>query len=273
MNSYFLTLLVGIETINPVWVEPYLDADGLGLMTTCALPVYDRSKADEPFLIGVVGIDVMMQDLYNLGDKKTVDNKLIQRSMQACTKSVVSKCQLNSIRKPKFACSLTVGEKCNALKSSISYCAESIGDVFCNTVDTNINKEDINKCCADCKSSEVGKIVGIVVGDSKSSEVGKIVGIVVGVIVVLVIIIVIIVLYKQGKICQKEVSDGNHSPNLGQGKICQTEVSDRNNSPNLGQGNDNAQASRGAQAANNIVFYQQANQYAQPAKNHSNNIL
>ena len=76
MNSYFFALSLGIETKTPVFVEPYEDAHGLGLMTTCSLPVYDRT-GDTPFLIGVVGIDIMMKDLYDISDAATVKKKLI----------------------------------------------------------------------------------------------------------------------------------------------------------------------------------------------------
>jgi len=43
--------------INPLWIEPYLDANGLGELTTCSIPFYDRN-VNPPLLLGVLAIDL-----------------------------------------------------------------------------------------------------------------------------------------------------------------------------------------------------------------------
>ena len=43
----------------PVWSPVYQDATGLGLVTTIAVPVYDKSKQ----LIGVVGLDLTLDEI------------------------------------------------------------------------------------------------------------------------------------------------------------------------------------------------------------------
>lgn len=57
MSSYTSLIARGIEITEPVWVEPYPDASGLGEITTVSMPVYDRSSGT-PFLIAVVGMDI-----------------------------------------------------------------------------------------------------------------------------------------------------------------------------------------------------------------------
>lgn len=44
---------------DPLWTAPYVDATGLGLVTTSAAPVYSRGGE----LIGVVGLDLTLSDL------------------------------------------------------------------------------------------------------------------------------------------------------------------------------------------------------------------
>jgi voltage-dependent calcium channel alpha-2/delta-3 len=43
------------------WTAPYLDASGLGMMVTAALPTYDTSQ-EFPELLGVVGHDILLSD-------------------------------------------------------------------------------------------------------------------------------------------------------------------------------------------------------------------
>jgi hypothetical protein len=43
------------------WTAPYLDASGLGMMVTAALPTYDSSQ-EFPELLGVVGHDILLSD-------------------------------------------------------------------------------------------------------------------------------------------------------------------------------------------------------------------
>jgi hypothetical protein len=43
------------------WTAPYLDASGLGMMVTAALPTYDTSQ-EYPELLGVVGHDILLSD-------------------------------------------------------------------------------------------------------------------------------------------------------------------------------------------------------------------
>ena len=207
MNSYFFSLSLGIENKRPIWTEPYEDSAGLGIMTTCALPVYDRTST--PFLIGVVGIDIIMSDLYDLADEKTVKNKLITKSMQSCAKPNLSNCELNSVRKDGFTCELTEAEKktgCSKVKNSIEYCPSLMDNVFCNKMEIVLKDEVKDLCCASCSSGSIAVVLGLIIG-----------------LVLLISIIVVIVLWKKGKICVP-LNNANNRPEIPRQPVIQDPV-------------------------------------------------
>ena len=57
--EFFSLLRESKEVVEPVWVEPYDDAFGLGVVTTVSQPVYDSQSK----LIAVIGIDVSVANL------------------------------------------------------------------------------------------------------------------------------------------------------------------------------------------------------------------
>jgi hypothetical protein len=79
MSTYYNVLSLGIKLTTPIWTEPYNDASGLGNMTTCALAVYDNTR-NPPLLLGVVGVDVLMDELQKYDNHQTVLKGLISRS-------------------------------------------------------------------------------------------------------------------------------------------------------------------------------------------------
>ena len=77
--QFFEILKAGGES-KVVWAEPYVDANGLGKVTTAALSVYDTTR-NPPVLIGVVGLDVTLQDLTKLEPNyNQLLNILVKRS-------------------------------------------------------------------------------------------------------------------------------------------------------------------------------------------------
>ena len=214
INSFIITLSLGVETKKPVWTHPYNDASGLGYMTTCAIPVYDRTTSP-PFLIGVLGIDIMMADLNSLADNKIVENKLLSKTMQSCTIPNSNKCSLNSIRKDDFICELTEEERkipCKKIKTSIDHCPNKFGNVFCNQKKIIENNNVINpleQCCGNCNSGNIGMIVGIIIA-------------------AIIFIIGFIYVYKKGIICGRINNQNNDNQN-------------NNNEDNNNQNNDENQ--------------------------------
>jgi len=132
MNSYFVTLSLGMNISKPLWVEPYIDASGLGEMTTCSIPVYDRSVTPIR-LIGVIGIDILMGTFYKVEPSKDViTSKLISKSMSACTNSDATECQINTLRDENYRCTAYDGS-CSMVQIDWTTCPNSLDNVFCNT--------------------------------------------------------------------------------------------------------------------------------------------
>ncbi|XP_033124937.1 voltage-dependent calcium channel subunit alpha-2/delta-1-like [Anneissia japonica] len=63
MSDYFDFLVTNSVTQEGLWTAPYLDAWGLGLMVTYAIPVVSTSSKK---LLGVVGIDATLDEIENL---------------------------------------------------------------------------------------------------------------------------------------------------------------------------------------------------------------
>ena len=57
VEKLFSFLANDLNITQVVWTEPYQDSDGLGMLTTAAIPFYDRALVK---LIGVVGVDVLL---------------------------------------------------------------------------------------------------------------------------------------------------------------------------------------------------------------------
>jgi len=176
MNSYYVTLSLGLDINKALWVEPYIDSMGLGEMTTCSIPIYDRSVT--PYrLLGVAGIDIIIGDLYKLEpNKDTVKNKLLRKSMSSCSASLLTECQINSLRGDDAKCTIA-DNSCTPIVTSFTTCPSSISNVFCNTLkefgftptdSTNSTLVNgIETCCGSefCKTGGiVGGIIGAVIG-------------------------------------------------------------------------------------------------------------
>jgi hypothetical protein len=96
--EFFSLLRETTEVVQSVWVEPYIDAFGLGLVTTVSQPVYDEHSR----LIGVIGIDVSVANLRQAtGNNDTVWQDAIQSlaNQAVCANFInASQCLLNSLR-------------------------------------------------------------------------------------------------------------------------------------------------------------------------------
>jgi voltage-dependent calcium channel alpha-2/delta-3 len=64
MQSYY-QVFGATANANIFWTAPYLDASGLGMMVTAALPAYETLN-EFPSLIGVVGHDILLSDFTEL---------------------------------------------------------------------------------------------------------------------------------------------------------------------------------------------------------------
>ena len=103
--DYFSILRQRPETAKTVWVEPYIDAFGLGEITTLSQAVYDGDEEGNLTLIGVLGIDITAADLRNA----SMGDDTLWRDILSCLASRVScpriqngsQCFVNFVRKKK----------------------------------------------------------------------------------------------------------------------------------------------------------------------------
>ena len=93
MNSYYL-YFAGGRTELPIWVEPYVDQGGLGLLTTVAMPFFAKGSENAPdVFLGVVGHDVGLHELERGGvTQEQALNAIIDRSRQ-CIPSEITSCE------------------------------------------------------------------------------------------------------------------------------------------------------------------------------------
>ena len=94
LNSYFLHIAAGRRSGSPVWLEPYEDAGGLGILTTVAVPFYARNtEGDSDVFLGVIGHDV---ELFEFNDQSISEDDalrwLIDRS-ENCVPTTDTQCE------------------------------------------------------------------------------------------------------------------------------------------------------------------------------------
>ena len=95
---YYLQSLVVEDQVEPIWVEPYIDAFGLGNITTLSLALYDKTL--QPYrLIGVVGADLLLDDLkaFDPNNYTKIVENLASRGDCSRDKDI-SPCLLDAIR-------------------------------------------------------------------------------------------------------------------------------------------------------------------------------
>ena len=105
LTDYFNFIAAGLTRTTPIWTEPYADSSGLGVVTTLAYPIYDKT-VNPPFLIAVMSVDLLLADLKRFGENSdSILYELIQRS-EKCTLNLLSECQMESLR-GEFKCNST----------------------------------------------------------------------------------------------------------------------------------------------------------------------
>eukprot|EP00055_Hartaetosiga_balthica_P000070 m.135582 g.135582 ORF g.135582 m.135582 type:complete len:568 (-) comp10085_c0_seq1:193-1896(-) len=101
--NYFSSLRSTSNT-NVVWVEPYEDASGSGILTTASKAIYDE-HVSPPRLIGVVAVDILASDLQATAtDYASLLSALVQRSAN-CPSLELNLCQLSAIRTTTYSSS------------------------------------------------------------------------------------------------------------------------------------------------------------------------
>jgi len=163
LSNYSIYIAAGLTRTSCIWTEPYIDALGLGWVTTVAYPIYDKSVIP-PFLIAVAAMDLLESDLKQFGDNsEEVLSELILRS-EKCTLNLISECQLESLR-GRFKCNST-NDTCDPVKTTAPLC-ENFNKIPYRQGSIHMLEVDINTCCGNfiCQDPPpTGIIVLVVLG-------------------------------------------------------------------------------------------------------------
>ena len=160
--SYYLYTAAGLRGRSPIWIEPYEDASGLGIVTTVAMPFYAKGDSDLDIFLGVVGHDVLLEELNQSGaSPDDVLHKLIERSAQ-CGFSQETPCELQVYRHAHDDRALCVDplpivdESAENNETTSSLCYEFRGDYYRGSSERVRWKDAVSKC-----RSQGGQLVSI----------------------------------------------------------------------------------------------------------------
>ena len=159
--SYYLYTAAGLRGKSPIWSEPYEDAAGLGMVTTVAMPFYAKGDSDLDIFLGVVGHDVLLEELQQSGvSSEDVLHELIERSTQ-CGFSQETQCELQIYRHAhddRALCvdPLPVVDEGTESNETSSLCYEFRGDYYRGSSE----RVRWTNAVAGCKS-QGGKLVSI----------------------------------------------------------------------------------------------------------------
>ena len=156
LNSYYL-YFASRRIEMPIWVEPYDDASGLGLLTTVAIPFFAEGTEESPdVFLGVAGHDVGLHE-FEIGGV-TSDQALhdiIRRSRQ-CISAEITPCEQQIYREaqdPLSECPDTVLAEDIRANSCFTF-RDSAYKVFVEEV----NWEEAKELCVE----DGGQLVSIV---------------------------------------------------------------------------------------------------------------
>uniref|UniRef100_A0A6B2L1C9 VWFA domain-containing protein n=1 Tax=Arcella intermedia TaxID=1963864 RepID=A0A6B2L1C9_9EUKA len=97
MGNYYNYLASSIiNRTRAVWTEPYVDASGAGLVVTVAKAFYDET-ASPPLFLGVVGIDVKVDELLAVATSDQLLEYLVYRAIM-CPVVSITPCGLEFMR-------------------------------------------------------------------------------------------------------------------------------------------------------------------------------
>lgn len=183
MGNYYIYVAAGLNRSTCIWTEPYDDAVGIGKVTTAAYPIYDRS-ANPPYLIGVTGLDLLLDDLIAFENYDQILDELISRSGR-CTSDILSECHLESLRGEYKCNSIDENTTCESIGKTTKLCSSFTNYAF-NEGSTHLESVDLNQCCGN-----------YICDKGQDEDVGIIVGPVIGGVFVIILIVVIYIIYKR----------------------------------------------------------------------------
>ncbi len=167
MAGYYEFIAAGLERSSAVWTESYVDALGLGLVTTAAFPAYDRTT-NPPTLVGVAGVDVKMSDFLSTGASASDTLDVLVARSSICGSFNATYCTLEALRGEEKCDSSRFQAQCSADTAANTCALSATGSAFCAVQGSNYNSEaqyTSVACCAPASSSSAeGAGSAIVVG-------------------------------------------------------------------------------------------------------------
>mmetsp|Transcript_15698 Transcript_15698/g.16287 ORF Transcript_15698/g.16287 Transcript_15698/m.16287 type:complete len:231 (-) Transcript_15698:41-733(-) len=160
MIDFTSLLSSGSQNTSPIWTEPYLEISGIGNIITAAISIYDSSTVP-PFLVGVVGIDITINDLLEFGTIEQLGQTFKTRTQSGSSTMNLSNCQIEQLRTRK--CGLS-GNCSNTIKTEYQQCSSPLTKVFCEdeaTMEVQTRLPDDYSCCRCMKDSTKAQILAI----------------------------------------------------------------------------------------------------------------
>ncbi len=161
LMSYNLIISTGLQRDKIFWTEVYEDKIGLGKVMTAVFPIYERRSEKNPFLIGVLGFDIALNDFINLENSEDLITSFLSGSGK-CSPFALNECEMESLR--KFKCFSNQNLVCEPVKIYHTVCKNDIfEDVFVKhtNIERDLNK---NKCCSEENICSYNNSMGIIVG-------------------------------------------------------------------------------------------------------------
>ena len=143
--NYFFILSSGLVRNEVVWTEPYVDASGLGNMTSAVLPFYEKKNSHPAKLLGVIGVDVLLETILEYTSLEEL-NKRILEGKNAPVSSLLDFCQLQSLR-GDYKCK--TDKYCNVTLTEMPSCEQTFEPFHERTKILYLGK--VGNCCGETK--------------------------------------------------------------------------------------------------------------------------
>lgn len=168
MAGYYEFIAAGLSRSTAVWTESYVDALGLGLVTTAAFPAYDRTT-DPPTLVGIAGVDVKMADFLSTGASASDTLDVLVARSSLCGSFNATYCTLEKLRGAERCDSSRFQAQCGTANADDTCPDSASGDAFCaasSQVYTSTAGYTSAACCeaANSASDDGTAVSGAVVG-------------------------------------------------------------------------------------------------------------
>jgi hypothetical protein len=107
IHSYFLQYMGALfsnkKSNDIIWTEPYVDANGAGMVVTAAKAVLDNSVKPAR-LLGVAAIDMKMTEMLTLTDMESLTLNITNRSSKSILNMESNNCVYDQFRNPANKC-------------------------------------------------------------------------------------------------------------------------------------------------------------------------